>query len=259
MKKYLIIFLFTLLLTSPVFAEVSNSTGFLPGQIWYSKDSLVEGEIVKIYTAVWNGDTSSLSAKVEFYDKNVILGTRDIIVPALQLQEVSVSWKVTSGDHIISAKILSSTLNTTSGGKETVVLENNTTNSDKKFVPVVVKKEDGKTTTGDEVAKDELGKVGEKINEVLPDSVSESVSSGVASVETFRENTLTKISDSKEKTAEKIEQLKSSSDNGKPNDLESATEKPIAQQHFQLDPTKRYILFAAAKISDVRKGFAYFK
>lgn len=37
------------------------------------------------------------------------------------------------------------------------------------------------------------------------------------------------------------------------------TEKPIAQQHFQLDPTKRYILFAAAKISDVRKGFAYFK
>ncbi|MEA5141821.1 glycosyltransferase family 4 protein [Arcicella rigui] len=37
------------------------------------------------------------------------------------------------------------------------------------------------------------------------------------------------------------------------------TEKPIAQQHFHLDPTKRYILFAAAKISDVRKGFAYFK
>ncbi len=37
------------------------------------------------------------------------------------------------------------------------------------------------------------------------------------------------------------------------------TEKRIAQQHFQLDTNKRYILFAAAKISDVRKGFAYFK
>jgi len=37
------------------------------------------------------------------------------------------------------------------------------------------------------------------------------------------------------------------------------TEKSIAQQHFQLDTNKRYILFAAAKISDVRKGFVYFK
>lgn len=37
------------------------------------------------------------------------------------------------------------------------------------------------------------------------------------------------------------------------------TEKLIAQQHFQLDTNKRYILFAAAKISDVRKGFVYFK
>ncbi|MEA5401747.1 glycosyltransferase family 4 protein [Arcicella sp. DC2W] len=37
------------------------------------------------------------------------------------------------------------------------------------------------------------------------------------------------------------------------------TEKAIAQQHFQLDNNKRYILFAAAKISDIRKGFIYFK
>ena len=48
-----------------------------------------------------------------------------------------------------------------------------------------------------------------------------------------------------------------------PNPIDTAvfkpSEKTLAQQHFHLDPTKRYILFAAAKISDVRKGFAYFK
>lgn len=36
-------------------------------------------------------------------------------------------------------------------------------------------------------------------------------------------------------------------------------DKTIAQKHFGLSPDKKYILFAAAKVSDVRKGFAYFE
>ena len=34
--------------------------------------------------------------------------------------------------------------------------------------------------------------------------------------------------------------------------------KTIARKHFGLSPDKKYILFAAAKVGDVRKGFAYF-
>ena len=36
-------------------------------------------------------------------------------------------------------------------------------------------------------------------------------------------------------------------------------DKTIARTHFGLSPDKKYILFAAVKISDVRKGFAYFE
>ena len=36
-------------------------------------------------------------------------------------------------------------------------------------------------------------------------------------------------------------------------------EKAIARKHFGLSPDKKYILFAAAKVGDVRKGFVYFE
>jgi glycosyltransferase involved in cell wall biosynthesis len=35
-------------------------------------------------------------------------------------------------------------------------------------------------------------------------------------------------------------------------------EKSVAREHFKLSPDKKYILFGAVKISDERKGFAYF-
>ncbi len=35
-------------------------------------------------------------------------------------------------------------------------------------------------------------------------------------------------------------------------------EKAVAREHFKLSPDKKYILFGAVKISDERKGFAYF-
>ena len=63
MKKYfLILILFYLALSNITYAEVPTTTGFIPGQIWYSKEPLVEGDSVKIYTAIWNGDSDSLSA-----------------------------------------------------------------------------------------------------------------------------------------------------------------------------------------------------
>lgn len=212
--------------TPTVFAETSN--GFILDQIWYSQNSFTEGETVKIYTAVWNGNDSSLSAKVEFYDKNVILGTRDIVVSPDELKEVSVSWKITSGDHLISAKIISSSL-TTDGKKETVIIDKNTTKSDRQFIPVVVKKEDGESIPSNEIIKDELSKVGEKINEVVPTSISTPVLNSLDSVDSFRDQTLNKILDSKEKVQEKILEYKDFADGTKAQNLESATERPIAQ------------------------------
>ena len=108
MRKLFIYSLLILFLTPVTFiysAETMNS-GLIPGQIWYSSEKLVEGQTVNIYTAVWNGGKNPITMKVEFYDKNVILGSREVVVDPFELKNVSIPWKITAGEHAISAKII---------------------------------------------------------------------------------------------------------------------------------------------------------
>jgi len=196
MKKYLFIFiLFYISLASFVYAEVPVTTGFIPGQIWYSKEPLVEGDKVLIHTAIWNGDSNSLSAKVTFYDKNVVLGTRDVIVPSGTIKEANVSWQVTAGDHSISAKIVSSSL-TTNNKKETVVLDRSSTSEDHKFISVVLKNSDGTKASSSDIVNSQIDTVSSTVNSVIPESVSTPVSKGLGSLDTFRDDTYTKINSS---------------------------------------------------------------
>jgi hypothetical protein len=228
MRKYLFILILSFIISTPfAFAEVNN--GFILDQIWYSSNSPKEGDTINIYSAVWNGSDNSLSVKVEFYDKNVVLGTRDFVVPSKKLQETSVSWKVTGGDHSISAKIISAVINNSNGKKEPITFDDNTTKIDKKFIPIVVKKEEGQDSTSSDLVKDELEKVGGKIEEILPESVNKKVSTGVSSVETFRGETLSKIIESKNETEQKIKELKDPQIGAYSDNTESATERPIAQ------------------------------
>lgn len=208
MKNFLKLFLIIYVLGFACFASAATSTtGFIPGQIWYSKDPFIEGDTVKIYTALWNNGTTPLSAKVEFYDKNVILGTRDITVPASKLQEVYVSWKVTAGDHLISAKIISPSV-TLSGKKETVSLSNNMTEVDKRFVPVVVNTMDGTPASSADIIKSQVDKATSAVGDILPESISTPAGESVSAVDSFRVDTLKTISEAKDAAEKKIEELK---------------------------------------------------
>jgi hypothetical protein len=225
----------------------SVATGFIPGQIWYSKDPFVEGDTVKVYTALWNNGTSPLSAKVEFYDKNVILGFRDIVVQASKLQEVYISWKVTSGDHSISAKIISPSI-TSDGKKEKISVENNITETDKRFIPIVINTIEGTPATTSDVLKNQMEKATSSLSDIVPNSVSKPVSENVGVVDSFRVNTLEKITENKIIAEQKIDELKkaeesvalkdttkdsktgksvTSGSNSSNVGIEDATEKPI--------------------------------
>lgn len=231
MKRYFPFILFIVLSFFPLFiyAESGINAGFIPGQIWYSKNNLIEGESVNIYTAIWNGAKESLSVKVEFYDKNVILGSREVVLVPFELKEVYVPWKITSGDHLISAKIISS-LTTVSGKKETVSLDRSTTSADKQFVPVVVKNEKGEEVSGADVFTD-------KIVDNIPEGVSTYATNTFEKVDDFRDKTFVQVSTVKKETQKEIELLEAEEknirdiSNGK-KDIEDATEKPIA--HIKL-------------------------
>ncbi len=233
MKKY---FLFLLIIVSILFSQnayalVLNS-GFIPGQIWYSEEKLIEGDTVNIHTAVWNGEKSSISVKVEFYDKNIVLGNRDIVIDSLELKDVHIPWKVTSGDHVISAKIISS-LSGTSNNKEKVTLSRTVTSNDKQFVSVVVKDNEGEIVTGTDLIQNKLNKASSDLESMVPENISDSVSSSLSFVDDFRIKTLDQVNDVKEETKDRIDLLKKDEVIIIPTSLnkssiEDATEKPIA-------------------------------
>lgn len=238
MKKIITLFILSFLIfTNFVNAETSTTTtGFIPGSIWYSKDQIVEGDTVNIYTAVWNSGSSALSAKVEFYDKNVMLGSRDIVIPSLQLKETSVSWKVTSGDHSISAKITSPSV-TVNGKKQSVVLSQNATESYHKFIPVLLSTTDGKPATSSDLLKSQIDKAASSVNDILPDSISTPVSKKVSIVDNFRSSTFDKISTSRAETKDRVDEFKKldatsldtkTIESNKKLGVEDATERPIA-------------------------------
>ncbi len=240
MKKYFLVGFIALSLYvafcfgQVAFAADTSNTGFIPGTIWYSKDPLIEGETVKVYTAVWNGDTNPLSAKVEFYDKNVILGSRTVSVAAQTIAEVSISWQVTAGDHVISAKIVSSNI-IASGKPQTVVLERNNTGEDRVFVDKIIKDINGAPVSSTDLLTDQASA---KLANALPDSISAPVSNALGAVDEFRDETYTKITSAKEevkKTLDAIpETTKSSTDakkstsQTKSQSLATSTQKPLA-------------------------------
>lgn len=240
MKKYFIFFILICSFFSIHYSlEASSFTGFIPGQIWYSKDPLVEGETVKIYTALFNNDDSSLSAKVEFYDKNVLLGSRDVVVSSMNIEDVSISWKVTSGDHLISAKIISPSI-TTGGKKKIITVENDITETNRKFVPVVLTTIEGKPATSTDVIKSQLDKATSSLDSILPNSISSPVSKNLGVVENLRVDTLEKIIETSSEAKNKIDELNNITNNVNSNKSDgkivannnntgivSATEKPI--------------------------------
>jgi len=233
MKKYFFIFiLLSFLLFLPgaqlVYAEVSVSSGFIPEQIWYSKDTLIPGETVKIHTAIWNGGTSSLNASVGFYDKNVILGVRNVVIPASTLMDVSISWKVTGGDHFISARITSSTI-TKNGKKENIVLDHKITPEDHVFVPVVIKKQDGSVATSSDLIKSEVDKINSIINDVIPSSLSSPFLSNFNSIDKIRSDTSNKVTTLKQDTQKSLNKMGKAVPNSKtPTASVSGVDKPIA-------------------------------
>lgn len=228
MRKFLIILIF-LLSSNLVSAATIQTTGFIPGPVWYSKDPLVAGDTVKIHTVIWNGDTKELSTRVEFYDKSVVLGARDVVVPASELKDVSIAWVVTAGDHYISAKIISSSINN-GGKKELTTVSLKETAQDHLFIPVSVKEVDGVPASSGDILKKQVNQATEDIQNILPPSVSDKVSGSFNTIDSVRIDTYASIIGSKKGTQDEIKALSSTSKlksktESKPLD---ATQKPIA-------------------------------
>jgi len=208
MRKYFLFFVLLFSVFTPLIhvEAVTSSTGFIPGNIWYSTNSFEEGDMIKIYTGLWNNDPAAISTKVEFYNKNVLLGSREVVVPSLQLKEVSISWKVTSGDHLISAKIIPPTIIANSK-KEIIISNLDVVSASRIFIPTKIKTAEGGSINSSDIIKNEIDKVTTSISSLLPPSVSDPIVGQVGIIDSFRVDTLEKISSSKNEVQKEINML----------------------------------------------------
>lgn len=194
--------IFSLLPIQKIFAQDSN-TGFVSGNIWYSKDPFEEGDKIKIYTFIFNPDSRELSGTVIFFDKTVLLGKKDFTIPAKTANDVSIDWTVTAGGHIIFGKIENAKFLISEGKYEEVYLaENETERSSRAVSKKIISKETDMIKGAAPVS--ELKKI---IEEKVPDFITEPVVSAVDKLEVFRKNTDIATLDKKEEVKNEIEDL----------------------------------------------------
>src|SRR5438552_250675 len=104
MRKFwaILVLLFFLM---PVGALAQSNAGFIPSNIWYSKDPFEEGDKIKIYTLIFNPDSRQLSGTVSFFDQDNLLGKKTFTVTAKGVKDIAIDWMATVGSHKIYAKI----------------------------------------------------------------------------------------------------------------------------------------------------------
>ncbi len=186
--------LYTAVIFSFIFARgvsaitVVQNGGIIPSTIWYSKEPLVEGDVVKIHTIVYDNESQTLYGTVVFMDGEVLLGKKDFKAEPGTVSDISIVWQVTSGNHNISASIQNAHIIDKAGKSETITITKNETPESKQFIEhkVVFRPTDDTTKTVDTVF-DQVGKVEKTASDIIPAPVKEIASSVFGGVENWRD------------------------------------------------------------------------
>ena len=244
MKRFLFHTTIILSLFLPiVFIYADTNSGFLDNTIWYSKDNFIEGDTIEIHTAVWNGEASVLEGKVDFMDANTIIGTRSISVPANSLADVSISWKVTAGDHTIKTLIRDTNLKV--NGKITPI---KFTDNEQSLPKISISKKIANAKAIDDGLADN---VSEKVKENLPEQIAEPVSEGINFIDDFRVNTNDKISSLLVNTNKRLEEYNNTV---QPEDKSTSTS---TKENTKSTTTKQAEKEAPKPLSGTEKPIAY--
>lgn len=215
-------------------SQVLANTGFVPGNIWYSKDPFEEGDKIKIYTVIFNSEVQEFSGTVAFYDETTLLGKKSFSVPAREVKDVSIDWTVTLGEHKIYGKIENAKYTSADGKQENVTIAGNTTEESSRDVK---KKIIIQTKSSEE--KEELNsieKFGETVIDKTPSIIKTPISSGIDTLESFRGDTASNIKDRKAEVVKQIqiieEKNKLPETQKKEGEDDSTVARPLKQAHL---------------------------
>ncbi len=221
MKKFgaILILLFYFLPFGQALAQ--TSAGFVPGDIWYSKEPFEEGDKIQIYTVIFNPDSREFSGTVAFFDNTTFLGKKDFVMGAKSVKDLYINWTVTVGDHKIFAKIQNAKFLISPGKYQDVYLPDDETQKSSSSVSKKITSENTKAGTSitSSIASsiinkstDTLENAKDKIAEAVPEVVSTSVDSTTNSLDSLRSKVSNYSLKTKEEAKTELAELKKSED-----------------------------------------------
>lgn len=118
-------------------AESLKNAGFIPANIWYSKDPFFAEEKIRIYTVVFNGSSYDLEGTVKFLDNGVLIGKVPFsLAGGGRVRDMWIDWKATFGRHIITAEIMDATASIAGEDRHAIVLDNTETGKSERNVDI---------------------------------------------------------------------------------------------------------------------------
>ncbi len=110
----------------PGHAQVAatENVGFIPSNIWYSKEPFFDGDKIRIYTVIYNSSDQDIAGTVAFSDNGAEIGTTNFSITQGRVQDLWVNWTATAGAHKISASIKDTTTQLPSGEKVAITIAN---------------------------------------------------------------------------------------------------------------------------------------
>ncbi|MEK7460565.1 MAG: hypothetical protein AAB628_03395 [Patescibacteria group bacterium] len=126
-KQFIVIFLlsFTMVLSVHAQEPALKNAGFVPSNIWYSKEPFFAGEKIRVYTIIFNGSTSDLVGNVEFFDNGASFGKAPFSLPGGgRVRDIWVDYTAKEGNHVITARLVQVEVVEAGGVKRKVLLEN---------------------------------------------------------------------------------------------------------------------------------------
>jgi hypothetical protein len=233
-KLGIIIFLiFALLPISKTLAQTTNA-GFVPGNIWYSKDPFAEGDKIKIYTLIFNPDTRKFSGTVDFFDNSTLLGTKDFNIAGTSTKDISISWTVTAGDHQIYGQIENAKFLTSTGAYvDASITDNKTSVSSRTVANKVVAQNisnginavDGTFNN----ALDSIQNIGNTTKNIIPSPLINTVSTTTGTLDALRANIGATMEKAKTQTQTNLTALNENKKSAqKVSELNNVTQKPFA-------------------------------
>lgn len=199
--------------------EELKNVGFLPSNIWYSKDPFFAGDKIRVYTVIFNGSESDLEGQVEFYDNNVSIGKTDFsLAGGSRIRDIWINWTATNGNHTISAKIVNPKVSAPGEEPRTIIIANAETGTSERVIDFDINKNgvaDSKEivknaiSTGESIVLSKVDDVVKKTNEIIPiKPVVETIKEKALAVDEFRESQEKRVSSAVSDVKKDLENLK---------------------------------------------------